>query len=130
MTEPFEVFFSYSHRDEKMRDQLADHLAALQRQGVIRNWHDRQIKTGSEWEGQIDDHLKTADVILLLVSPSFLASNYCNDIEVAHAMERHESGEALVIPVILRPADWKGTPFRATGVAKGCQASSQLENTR
>ena len=111
MTEPFEVFFSYSHRDEKMRDQLADHLTALQRQGVIRNWHDRQIKTGSEWGGQIDDHLKTADVILLLVSPSFLASNYCNDVEVVHAMERHESGEALVIPVILRPADWKGTPF-------------------
>ena len=111
MAKPIEVFFSYSHKDEKMRDQLADHLAALQRQGVIERWHDRQITAGSEWEGQIDEHMETADIILLLVSPSFLASNYCNDVEVAQAMKRHEAREAVVIPVILRPCDWKGTPF-------------------
>ena len=111
MAKDIEVFFSYSHKDEKMRDQLADHLSALQRQGVIKKWHDRQIAAGSEWAGQIDDHLKSAHIILLLVSPSFLASDYCNDVEVKHAMERHEAGDAIVIPIILRPSDWTGMPF-------------------
>lgn len=107
-----EVFFSYSHKDEALRDQLANHLSALQRQSVIKKWHDRQIGAGTEWEGEIDWHLDTSHIILLLVSSDFIASDYCYDKEVKRAMERHETGEARVIPVILRPVDWDGTPFK------------------
>ncbi len=107
-----EVFFSYAHEDEKLRDELAKQLKLLERQGIISAWHDRQIVAGTEWGSAIDTHLDSAQVILLLVSPDFLASDYCWDIEVKRAMERHEAGEARVIPVILRPVDyWQEASF-------------------
>jgi tetratricopeptide (TPR) repeat protein len=106
-----EVFFSYSHKDEGLRDELSNHLAMLQRQDVITGWHDRRIGAGQEWANEIDRHLDTANVILLLISSDFLASNYCYDVEVKRAMERHEASEARVIPVILRPVDWHRAPF-------------------
>ncbi|WP_192881669.1 GUN4 domain-containing protein [Nostoc sp. CENA543] len=112
MTEvSLKLFFSYSHKDESLRDELADHLATLKREGVISRWHDRKILPGQERDHQINDNLNTADIILLLVSSNFLASDYCWDVEVKRAIERHNAGEACVIPVILRPVDWKGTPF-------------------
>lgn len=106
-----EVFFSYSHRDEELRNEMAKHLSILRRQGVITEWYDRDIGAGSEWAKEIDDHLNSAQVILLLISPDFMASDYCFDIEMQRAMERYRTGEALVIPVILRPVDWSGAPF-------------------
>ena len=109
--EPVEVFFSYSHRDEKLRDKLAPHLSMLQRQGIIKSWHDRKISAGTEWAQAIDDNLNSAGIILLLISADFLASNYCYDIEMQRAMERHEAGEARVVPIILKPVDWSGAPF-------------------
>jgi hypothetical protein len=78
---------------------------------VITNWHDRQITAGEEWKGTIDDHLASAHVILLLISPDFIASDYCYDIELDLAMKRHDAGEASVIPIILRSVDWRGAPF-------------------
>ncbi len=110
-TNAIELFYSYSHKDEDLRDQLEEHLAMLKREGVIKGWHDRRISGGREWEGQIDAHLNSADIILLLVSSSFIASDYCYDIEVKRAMERHEAAEARVIPVILRACDWHSAPF-------------------
>jgi len=106
---PISIFISYSHKDDKLRQALDDHLAILQRQGVIQPWHDRRITAGEEWAGEIDDHLASADIILLLVNAAFLASGYCNDIEMKRALERHDQGEALVIPVILQPSDWGST---------------------
>jgi len=110
-SEDIEVFFSYSHEDEKLRDELEKHLSILKRLGLISAWHDRKIGAGNEWKGQIDDQLNSAHIILLLISPDFLSSDYCYDIEMQRAIERHGLGEARVIPVILRPVDWKGAPF-------------------
>jgi len=109
--EGVEVFFSYSHKDEELRDELSKHLAMLKRQTVITAWHDRRIGAGKEWENEIDEHLNSADIILLLISSDFLASDYCYDVEMKTAMRRHDDGEARVIPVILRPVDWKGARF-------------------
>ena len=106
-----EIFYSYSHEDEELRDKLEKHLGILKRQGVITGWHDRKIGAGREWKGAIDENLNTAQVILLLISADFLASDYCYDVELKYAMERHGSGEARVIPVILRAVDWRGAPF-------------------
>jgi nucleoside phosphorylase len=105
------VFFSYSHKDEALRDQLATHLSALKRQGNIQEWHDRAIEAGSEWAGEIDHNLESAHIILLLVSADFINSDYCMDKELSRAMERHKAGEARVIPIILRPVDWDGLSF-------------------
>jgi hypothetical protein len=109
--EAVEIFFSYSHKDESLRKRLEEHLSVLSRQGVISGWHDRMIGAGQEWKGEIDRRLDSARIILLLISPSFLDSDYCYDVEMNRALERHESGEARVIPVILRPCDWHGAPF-------------------
>jgi hypothetical protein len=105
------LFFSYSHRDENLRDELETHLAMLKRSGVIDTWHDRRIIAGSELNTSIDFALNDADVVLLLVSPYFLASDYCYEKEMLRAMERHESGDAVVIPVILHPCDWQSAIF-------------------
>lgn len=105
------LFFSYSHRDEALRDRLEVHLAGLKREGAISTWHDRRITAGDVLDERIDENLESADIILLLVSPDFLASDYCHDVEMQRALARHEEGTARVIPVILRPCDWKHSPF-------------------
>jgi hypothetical protein len=105
------VFYSYSHRDEPHRNRLEDHLTVLRRNGLIENWHDRKIGAGNDWQGTIDANLEAADVILLLVSSDFLASDYCYDVEMKRAMERHKQGSAKVIPVILRDCHWQAAPF-------------------
>ncbi|MGG6267280.1 toll/interleukin-1 receptor domain-containing protein [Leptolyngbya sp. AN03gr2] len=108
---PVEIFFSYSHRDEPFQDELVKHLGVLKQHGIIQAWHDRQIVPGSQWADKIDKHLNSADVILLLISADFIASDYCYGIELKRAMQRHDRGEAYVIPVILRPVDWRSAPF-------------------
>lgn len=110
-TDLIEVFFSYAHEDEELKNELVKHLSILKRQSIITAWHDREITAGTEWAGEIDRHLNAARVILLLISSDFLASDYCYDIELVRAMERHATGEACVIPVILREVDWKGAIF-------------------
>lgn len=105
------LFFSYCHVDEDLRDELEKHLSILKRQGVIEPWHDRRIGPGEDFAHQINSHLDEADIILLLVSSDFLASDYCYDIEMKRALERHEGGDAVVLPVIMRPCDWHGAAF-------------------
>src|SRR5262249_49361528 len=105
------VFFSYAHEDEGLRDAIAKHLGLLERQRIIAGWYDRRITGGAEWADAIDDHLRTAQIILLLISSAFFASDYCYDVELRHALVRHEAGEARVIPIILRPVDWHSAPF-------------------
>lgn len=109
--QPIELFYSYSHRDERLRKRLETHLSALRQQGVITEWHDRNIVAGTDWKQGIDAHLITAAIVLLLISPDFLASDYCYGVEMQKALARHAAGDACVIPVILRPVDWQGTPF-------------------
>jgi hypothetical protein len=106
-----EVFISYAHEDEELWNELSKHLSLLKRRSVISVWHDRQIGAGREWENEIDTHLNTAHIILLLFSADFLDSDYCHDVEMKRALERHEARQARVIPIILRPVSWRGTPF-------------------
>lgn len=108
---PIKLFYSYAHEDEALRERLEVHLKLLKRQGILQDWHDRDIGAGSEWAEQISAHLESANLILLLISPDFIASDYCWDIELKRAMERHEASEARVIPIILRETDWTGAPF-------------------
>ena len=105
------VFFSYCHADEELRGQLEKQLSLLKRQGVIETWHDRRIGAGQDLHKAIDDRLEASDIVLLLVSPDFLDSDYCYDREMTQALERHQAGSAIVIPVILRPCMWHDAPF-------------------
>ncbi len=111
MIDPVNVFYSYSHKDQRFRNELETHLAHLRHEGLIQEWHDRQILAGQAWENEINTHIASADIILLLVSPDFLNSKYCYKKELRQALDAHEQGKSLVIPIILRPSDWKNAPF-------------------
>lgn len=104
------IFLCYAMRDLPLAKRLRRHLQMLQRQSPI-DMYDRNIDEGMEWERQIDNRLNSAHIILLLVSPDFLNSDYCYSIEMERAILRHEHGEARVIPIILRPVYWEKTPF-------------------
>lgn len=106
------VFISYSHKDEELRDQLEVQLAMLKRQGLVDVWHDRRLLPGDHLDWTVDEELNRADIILLLVSPDFIASDYCYKIEKARALERHREGTSRLISVILRPCDWMHTDLR------------------
>lgn len=110
-TDPITVFISYSHKDQDLREELEKHLTILRRQGVIKLWNDRRITAGTEWRGEIDKNLLSADLILLLISPDFMFSDYCYDVEMECALSRHESRQARVVPVILRQVLWDKAPF-------------------
>jgi TIR domain/WD domain, G-beta repeat len=107
MLMPVKIFCCYAHEDEPLLKKLKTHLFPLQRAGLVDVWYDRDISAGTDWEQQIKERLNTALIILLLVSPDFMASDYCYSIEMQRAIERHEQGEAHVIPIILRPVYWQ-----------------------
>lgn len=108
---PIEIFFSYAHEDEPLVDAVRRQLVVRERIGEIVKWHDRMIPGGDEWRQRIDERIKRAHVILLFMSPHFLASRYCYEIEGQIALDRHRLRTARVIPVILRACDWTVTPF-------------------
>ncbi|MEP7121656.1 MAG: TIR domain-containing protein [Byssovorax sp.] len=111
MSTPIHLFFSYAAEDESLRIELEAQLANLKRQGRIVGFDRRMIGAGQEVNAVLGERFEQAQVILLLISPDFMASDYCNDVEVKRAMERHERGEARVVPVLVRPCDWVGAPF-------------------
>jgi len=104
---PVKVFYSYSHKDAALRDGVATSLAAIRRQGYISEWHDRCIEAGDYWKTRIDENLNRADIVLLLISPDFIASDYCWSVEAQRALERHHCGDTVAIPIILRPSLWQ-----------------------
>jgi internalin A len=105
------VFISYAHKDEEFRAQLDAHLKLFQRIRLIDKWDDRLIKPGEEWRGSIDENLEGADIILFLVSADFLNSDFSWNEEMMRALERHKTGEARVIPVIIRDCAWQEAKF-------------------
>ncbi|MEH2272072.1 MAG: tetratricopeptide repeat protein [Nostoc sp.] len=106
-----EVFISYHQKDEELREELEKHLATLLREKTITSWHKREIIAGQEFQDEINKHLKRAGLILLLVSPDFIASDYHWTVEVTRALEQNAAGKARVIPVLLRPTDWDNPPI-------------------
>ena len=105
--EAIKIFYSYSRKDQALREKLDQHLAPLKYAGLISTWYDLLLEPGSNWKQDIGDRLDTSDIILLLVSDNFLSSEYCYSIELKRALEREIRKEACVIPVILEPCDWK-----------------------
>lgn len=111
LSEPLRLFISYAHEDEQFREELDGHLKPLEHEGLVLPWHDRKITPGQPWDREIAVNLDNAQLILLLVSPDFIASDYCYDIEMDRALEMHQRGDACVIPVVVRSCDWSRSPF-------------------
>ena len=111
---PARVHIIYSHRDDRIVDELRKHLSSLERLGIISQgsvWDDTVIRAGAEWSEEITRALDSTEVILLMISPDFMASDYIYNHELKRVMERHDAGEALVIPIFLRPVAWAQAPF-------------------
>jgi hypothetical protein len=123
------VFLSYAHADDAYRRELEKHLALLKHEGIIAPWHDHRIVAGQDIDREIDRNVERADIILLLVSPDFIASRYCYEIEMTRAMQKHANRTARVIPVIVRPCDWHTAPFgRLKALPKDGKAISTSAN--
>jgi serine/threonine protein kinase len=126
-TEPVSIFYSYSHEDEDLRRELEAHLAPLRRSGLIREWHDHEIIAGQDWDKEISRYLESANLILFLISPDFINSSYIFNVEVKRAFERESAGDAVVVPVILRPVMWKILPelSRLQALPEGARAVTE-----
>lgn len=105
------VFISYAHKDEAFKEALDTHLTMLKRSDKIATWNDRAILAGTEWDDEIKEQLEQANIIILLVSASFLASKYIWENELTLAMEWHKKKEVRIVPVFIKPCDWKDAPF-------------------
>lgn len=112
MSKPIKIFLSYAHADEAYKDKLLMHLKPLKRAGYIDSWNDREIILGQEWNDQIKDELEAAQILLFLVSPAFMGSDYIQDVEIVKALERYKDKSVLIIPVILHPVDLSLLPIK------------------
>lgn len=105
------AFISYSHRDQWALDRLHVHLAQLHREGLIEAWYDREILAGDSIDEEIAGQMNTCELFICLVSPDFIASNYCYEREMTSALGRQDAGEVRVVPIIIEPCEWKVTPL-------------------
>jgi hypothetical protein len=105
------AFVSYSHQDAAMLDLLHKHLSQLQRDKIITTWTDRDIDTGAPLNPTIAAALTKSKLFLALLSPDYLASHYCYDVEFNKAQERQDKGDLIIVPIIIEPCDWLNSPF-------------------
>ena len=111
MSEPLEVLCCYAREDREMMMQLKKYLTPLEKLGQITIWSDIDVNAGEAWDQELQQHLESADIILLLLSPDFLAADYCYSAEMQRIMQRHAQGSATVIPIVLRVVHLTGMPF-------------------
>jgi hypothetical protein len=108
---PLHIFLSFAHEDRAYRDALDKHLTALQVAGFIDDWYKQEILPGSEWQNVVDEQFDRADIILLFITPDYIASNYLYSVQMKKALEKHDAGIARVIPILFRPTSWYNLPF-------------------
>jgi hypothetical protein len=113
---PKKIFVSYSHNDEKYKDELIKILIPLQDEGILQIWHDREIDPGDDWFQNIKDVMNSCDLALLLISADFLASRFIRDKELRRLFERRKEEGLRVVPIIIRHCLWK-----SNGTLKGIQ---------
>ena len=106
-----QVFYSYAHEDRDWLERLNNHLETLQQQGRITTTDNRAIQPGTEWKKEIERQLSTSDMILLLISDHYIASQYCSTVEMTQAIEQYERGKARTLAILLTPVNWKETPL-------------------
>jgi hypothetical protein len=109
------AFISYAHADEKLKDRFLVHLTALKRERLINVWHDRMLRPGEHLDRAIETELAAADLVILLVSPDFINSDYCTEREMQRAFARAKNGECKVVPVILKDCRWRDIPINEQG---------------
>ena len=107
-----QVFISYSHKDEKLMKELLEHLKLFARSGSVRHWSDQQIAAGSKWFDEIRGALHQTSAAVLLVSPSFLASDFIHEHELGPLLKEAEAGGVKILWVPLRASAYEETPLK------------------
>jgi len=105
------AFISYSHSDERTVQRLQVHMAQLKREGSLTSWFDGEIKAGGELDDNIITELNRSDMFLAIISPDYLNSAYCYDVEFQHALTNFNNGKVRIVPIIAQPCDWKPSSF-------------------
>ena len=106
-TPGYRVFISYSRANKDHKERLVKHLSALKADGTISLWHDGCIKAGELWREELKRAMDESEVALFLVSADFIASPFCQDVEVPRMLERHRSEGVLIVPVIVDYCEWQ-----------------------
>lgn len=123
------IFLSYSHKDEIYKDQFVTHLSGLRRKKIIEVWDDRQVKIGDKWDEKIIEKLWDSDIVIFLISPDFLDSEYINDNEIKKTIQRQKNNEVCIIPVFIRPCDFESSIlFSFQGVPRDMKFISTWDN--
>jgi hypothetical protein len=123
------AFVSYSHQDEQYVKTLRKHLALIEREGLIDFWYDREILAGAVLDSDIEEQLETCDLFLAIISPDFISSNYCYEVETSRALARHLEGTMRLVPIIVEPCEWKRTPLKdLKGLPKDNKPVSDWKN--
>lgn len=123
------VFISYAKVDRDYVYKLKRHLTGLIRNGFIEDWSDLGVLPGSETVTKTKAQLEEADIIIFLISPDFINSDYINDFEIKKTIERHYKGEAQIVPVIIRPCDFSSLSLDKFNILpKNKKAISTWEN--
>jgi hypothetical protein len=108
---PKRLFLSYATEDEQYREQFDQALAGVRRAGLLEMWTFREIPPGADLDHAITASIEQADIIALLVSPAFLASDYCWNVEMKRAIELHDAGKTSLVPIVVRSCVWDDAPF-------------------
>lgn len=111
--QPVKIFISYSRKDRSYKEDLVEFLAPMRRQGIVEAWSDKDIVPGEVWEDELLEELAATDIIIFLVSPSFLNSDYIDRVEIQGAMERHKTKEVVLVPVVIRPCDFESSDLKS-----------------
>lgn len=128
-TQPIKIYLSCSQEDHELGRKLKEHLGVLERDGEVTVWQNWDISPGVERADEMAKHLNSASIILLLISSSFFASAEQSDYEEPQAIKKHKAKEACVIPVILRPCDWKSAELsNLQALPRNSQAITSWQN--
>jgi len=122
---PITAFVSYSHRDTGEQAELRKHLAPLERQGHLRMWNDARILAGDDWSPRISENLERSQLVLVLLSPDYLASDACSR-ELVRTLELRAAHGVRLLPIVLRACDWQSTPLGGIQIAWGVSTDAPL----
>ena len=100
------VFCSYAREDAAVRDELGQYLEPLRAERIIDDWNDSEIRPGARWDNEIRTALEKSKLVIFIVTPDLLASDYVNRVELARALELERSGKVQVVPIVARATDW------------------------
>ena len=106
------VFFSYSFEDKLSIEKLRKHFLILERSALIKTFSFFEVEPGKDFKFELRNVMNDSDLILLFLSPDYLASNECYENQVLVAIRKNNDGDSLTIPILLKPCLWEETPLR------------------